>query len=84
MMHPVAVGSDGSSAERIQAALNAAISDEQRTEAVLRDRTQIPDQVLSQRRFTEVYIPAETALEYGLVHEVGVFSLPPGNEIVQI
>lgn len=84
MMHPVAVGTDGGSSERLEAALRAAMADEKRTEDILRDRTKMPDGVLSGRRFTDIYITAQQALEYELVHEIADFSLPPGNEIVQV
>jgi ATP-dependent Clp protease protease subunit len=84
MMHPVAFPSDGQSAERIQAALAAVTSDETRTEEILRERTVIPDNVLFQRRVTNVYVTADQALEFGLIHEIADFSLPPGNKIFNI
>lgn len=84
MMHPVSVGADGTSAERIQASLAAAVQDEERTEAILRAHTTMTDDMLSRRRFTDVYITAQQALDCGLVHEIGDFSLSSGNQIFQI
>lgn len=84
MMHPVAFPSDGQSAERIQAALAAVTSDETRTEDILRERTTIPDDVLFQRRVTNVYVTADQALKFGLIHEIADFTLPPGNKIFNI
>jgi ATP-dependent protease ClpP protease subunit len=86
MMHPVAVGAKAQSLaiKPLMESLQAAISDETRTESILRAHTNFPDTILSQRRETDVYIPAQDALSYGLVHEIVEFTLPSGNQIVQI
>lgn len=85
MMHPVQVGSNGSMAsEPLQAALDAALKDETRTESILRDRARIPAEILSARRSRDIYLTATQALDYGLVHEITDFSLPAGNKIFQI
>jgi ATP-dependent protease ClpP protease subunit len=85
MMHPVAVTGNGSMVSGLLlASLDAAQTDEARTEAILRERTDLPEDILSSRRTTEVWITPEKALTYGLVHEVAEFTLPPGNKIIQI
>ncbi len=84
-MHPVAVTGNGSMVSGLLlASLDAAQTDEARTEAILRERTDLPEDILSSRRTTEVWITPEKALTYGLVHEVAEFTLPPGNKIIQI
>jgi ATP-dependent Clp protease, protease subunit len=86
MMHPVTVGANGSqmASGLLQSALESALRDEQRTENILREGTRIPEEMLSARRTGDVYLTAPDALEYGLVHEVRLFTLPPGNKIFQI
>lgn len=86
MMHPVSVGGGSTpmAVEPLQAALRAAGSDEARTEAILRERTTMSDQLLTGRRFTDIYLTAEDALGCGLTHEIADFSLPPGNQIFHI
>jgi len=85
MMHPVTVGSAGSMAsEPLQAALDAALKDEARTEAILRERTRIPADFLAARRTKDIYLTAQQALEFGLVDEICEFTLPAGNKIFQI
>lgn len=85
MMHPVAVGLQAqSSSAPLVAALQSALTDEGRTEAILRERTTMPDALLAARRQNDIYIPAKDALSHGLVHKISEFSLPPGNQIVQI
>ncbi len=86
MIHPVAVGTQAQalSSAPLVTALQAALADEQRTDAILRERTKIPAEVLNARRKADIYITAQQALEYGLVHEVEDFSLPAGNHIFQI
>jgi ATP-dependent Clp protease protease subunit len=86
MMHPVAVGAPTQqlSSAPLVMALEAALADEERTERILRERTKMPDEMLTGRRQRDVYITAQQALECSLVHEIADFSLPPGNQIFQI
>ena len=84
-MHPVAVGGSGAMASApLQAALDSALRDEERTENILRERTRIPEDILSARRSRDVYVSAQDALSYGLVDEVTEFTLPAGNQIFQV
>lgn len=85
MMHPVALGSNGQlMAESLQATLQALLRDEERTELVLKERTSLSDDLLYKRRFTEVYLSAQEALNFGLVEEVCAFALPAGNEVIHL
>lgn len=85
MMHPVAVSGNGAMASEIlSAALMSAQRDEERTESILRERTSIPEQVLTDRRIKDVYITPQEALGYGLVTDIADFTLPPGNKIFQV
>ena len=85
MIHPTAFPQlDGMSAERLQAALNAALADDNRTENVLRERTSIPENILASRRFIDVHITPDDAANYGLVQGVREFALPRGQQIIQI
>ena len=71
-------------AEQLQSLLDAALADDQRTENILRERASIPDPVLNARRFKEVFITPEKAVEFGLADLICDFALPDGNEIFQI
>jgi len=85
MIHPVTIGTNGGmAATALKTAMQAALHDEQRTEAILRDRTSIPDNIFSQRLTEDVYLSSTQALEFGLVHEIRDFTLPPGNQLFQI
>jgi ATP-dependent protease ClpP protease subunit len=86
MMHPVTVGAKGQNlaVKPLEDSLKAAISDEERTERILRAHTKLPNEILSQRRESDVYISADDALRYGLVDQICDFALPPGNQIIQI
>jgi ATP-dependent Clp protease protease subunit len=85
MMHPVAVQAAGAMASSVlRAGLDAAQRDEERTEGILRERTALPAEILDARRTRDVYITAQEALAYGLIHEIAEFTLPPGNKIFQI
>ena len=85
MMHPVAMQSSGPMATAVLlASLESAQRDEDRTEAILRERAVVPEDVLSARRTRDIYITPQEALTFGLVHEIREFALPPGNKIFQI
>lgn len=85
MIHPVMMGSNGMmAATALKTALQAALHDEQRTEAILRERTRIPDEIFARRLAEDVYLSSTQALEFGLVHEIRDFVLPAGNQLFQI
>jgi ATP-dependent Clp protease protease subunit len=86
MTHPTSMPAhpEGMAAERLQASLNAALADDKRTEAILRERTKLPDDLLSSRLLRDVHIGPGDALKHGIVHEVREFALPQGNKVIQI
>ncbi|MDP3940083.1 MAG: ATP-dependent Clp protease proteolytic subunit [Deltaproteobacteria bacterium] len=85
MIHPVQVPSGSAMATApLQAALDAALKDEERTEAILRERAGIADEILAKRRTTDVYLTADDALKHGLVNDVAEFALPAGNKIFHL
>lgn len=86
MIHPTTIGpfQEGLTWERLDSALKAALADDQRTESVLRERANVPNDVLFARRVRDVSIAPEDALKFGLVQGIREFSLPKGNEIVQV
>jgi ATP-dependent Clp protease protease subunit len=85
MIHPTAMPSDSNmSAGRLESALAAALADDVRTENILRERTGITDDLLKARRLTDVHIDPQRAQELGLVQGLREFSLPRGQQIIQI
>jgi ATP-dependent Clp protease, protease subunit len=66
-------------------AIAAAIqTDDARTEAIIRSRTQIPDDRWAAQAIHDVTITAQEALSFGLVHEIREFRPPAGNQIFNI
>lgn len=86
MIHPTTVGGspEGASWHRLDAALQTALADDGRTENILRERTTIPDDVLNSRRYGDVHISPQQALQWGLVQGVREPFFPKGHEITQI
>ena len=85
MVHPTAMSQeDNMRSEKLQDLLNAALADDQRTENILRERTSMPDDALSARRYRDVSIVPQQAVEFGLADAVCDFTLPRGNKIFQI
>ncbi len=85
MTHPTAFPTlEGMTADRLNGALAAALADDVRTENILRERTGIPDDLLAKRRISDVHITPEDALRFGLVQGIREFTLPRGQQIIQI
>lgn len=85
MIHPTSfMPQAGMTATLLQSSLNAALADDQRTEDILRQRAGIPDSVLADRRAKDVHITPDEAVAYRLVGSVREFSLPQGNQILQV
>lgn len=84
MIHPTTMGSAEMSARRLQSALDAALADDDRTDDILRQYSTIPDNILAARRHSEVHISPRQAIEFGLVQGVREFTLPKGQQIVQV
>ena len=85
MIHPVQNTANGNLAhENLESLLHSARADEERIDSILRERAAIPDGVLARRRSVDIFFTAQEALEFGLVHEISDFVLPPGNQIFHL
>lgn len=86
LIHPTTMGpfSEGMAWERLDSTLKAALAEDQRIEDILRERTSLPTEMLSQRRVRDVTITPDFALAHGLIDEIREFTLPKGNQIFQI
>jgi len=85
MIHPSTVPSTtGQTWQHLQGSLDAALAEDQRTEAILRERTRLTDEFLNARRFKDVHILPDEAVRQGLVEGIVEFALPQGAQIFQI
>ncbi|MGN6489847.1 MAG: ATP-dependent Clp protease proteolytic subunit [Devosia sp.] len=84
MIHPTTMGGPEMTARRLQSSLDAALADDNRTDDILRERSAIPPEVLLARRHSEIHISPDEAVQFRLVQGVREFSLPRGQQIVQI
>lgn len=85
MVHPTILPiSDHMNVERLQASLDATLSDDNRIENILRERTAISDAILAERTVKDVNISPQEAVAYELAHGVAELDLPHGIQIIQI
>jgi ATP-dependent Clp protease, protease subunit len=85
MIHPTSFPPrEAMTATLLQSTLDGALADDARTEAILRERANIPEALLTDRRTRDVYITAADAVTYGLAHDVREFALPEGHQMFQI
>ncbi|MEN9874998.1 MAG: hypothetical protein RL186_1895, partial [Pseudomonadota bacterium] len=83
MIHPVQASANGAHAT-MMSTMDMILAEEARIDAILRERASIPEHILANRRHVEVFFTAQQALEYGLVHDICSFTLPPGNQIFHL
>lgn len=83
MIHPVQTQANGAHSS-LRSSLDMALAEEQRIDQILSERTAIPQDILAQRRNVDIFFASDKALEYGLVHEITAFTLPPGNKIFHL
>lgn len=83
MIHPVSMQANGYHAS-LKSAMDLTEIEEARIDAILAERAKVPDDILRERRNRDIFFSAEKALEYGLVTQLGVFTLPPGNQIFHL
>lgn len=85
MIHPTSLNPQaGMTAQLLQSNLDAALADDTRTEDILRERANVPDNLLVDRRAKDVYITPAQAVEIGLVQSVREFAVPQGYQIFQV
>lgn len=86
LVHPTTIGpfQEAVPSQRLELALQSALADDQRIEDILRNRTALPDEMLTGRRIKDIHITPQIALKHGLVHGIEDFALPKGNQIFQV
>lgn len=83
MIHPVQGSANGAHAI-MRSTMDMIEAEEARIDRILQERTTIPEKVLADRRSVDVFFTAQKALEYGLVHDLTTFTLPPGNQVFHL
>jgi len=85
MIHPTAFPQlADASAEKLRTFYGSALADDERTDAILRDRTRLTDELLDGRRFADIWIQPDVAVEQAIAHEIREFSVPHGFQVFQI
>lgn len=85
MIHPTAFPQlADASAEKLRAFYGSALADDERTDAILRERTGLTDELLNGRRFSDIWIQPDEAVKQTVAHEIREFSVPNGFQVFQI
>jgi len=58
--------------------------DDQRTEAILRERLKMPDDLWDVHRIADLWLSADEAVKYGLATEIGDFAPPLGTQVYNL
>jgi ATP-dependent Clp protease protease subunit len=84
MLHRTHISPQMATAERLQALANTIGIDDQRTEAILRDRLTLSDDKWAIHRMTELWFNTQEAVECGLADEVAEFAPPKGSMVFSL
>ena len=74
----------GTPAKRVQTVVDAALLDDKRTEAILREHITMPEELWRKFDHDDLYFSGEDAVKYGIAHEIGEFSPPTGARIYYV
>jgi len=74
----------GAHASRVQTIVNAAVLDDERTEAILRKHITLTDERWAHFYHDDLYFSAEEAVASGLAEAIGEFSPPAGTPIYYV
>jgi ATP-dependent Clp protease protease subunit len=84
MLHRTQAGAQGITAQRLQAVGKSISLDDQRTEAILRERLNLPDEMWEVHRVADLWLSAEEALRCGLATEIADFAPLLGSQVFNI
>ncbi len=84
MIHRSTGGTQGGSAAFLTAAANSLKIDDERTTNILKSRTNLPDDKWAASAAHDLNFTAQEALQFGFVHEIGLFVPPKGAQLFHI
>jgi ATP-dependent Clp protease, protease subunit len=82
MLHRTTGGVLSSTAGHLQAIAKSIVLDDNRVEAILRERLRLSEDKWRELASAELWLSARESLECGLVTAIGEFSPPPGSPIL--
>lgn len=84
MLHRAYVSPQGATTDRLKAAVESLLLDEQRMEDILSIHTKIPADKIGIHKHSDIWFTAKEAVEYGFATEVGDFAPPVGAQIYSL
>jgi ATP-dependent Clp protease protease subunit len=84
MIHRAHCTAQFASIARLESTAVCLRMDDQRTEAILRSRTRLPEDIWTRMARGDVFLSGPEAVEYGLADEIAEFSPPHGQRIFQL
>ena len=81
MIHRTTFSPIGATADRLQAAANTALLDDQRTEKILHDCVNLPQDKWDVHKVADLWLSADDASKAGIVTDIAEFSPPLGSQL---
>lgn len=82
MIHKGTNSTNAAGVERLKAVAANLTIDDARIEEILRSHLRLPEELWVQFNYHDVYLTGTDAVEYGIADEIGEFSPPPGQVVL--
>jgi ATP-dependent Clp protease, protease subunit len=84
MIHRTYASPQFLTSDRMQSQLASIVIDDERTEAILRENTQFPEDRWQTHKAADVWLTAQEAVQFGFAHEIGDFAPPLGSLVTNV
>jgi ATP-dependent Clp protease, protease subunit len=66
---------------KLQHVAKSLVLDDERTEAILRERIKLPDELWTELKYHDVYLSGDEAVKFGIADEIAEFAPPLGTQV---
>jgi ATP-dependent Clp protease, protease subunit len=81
MLHRAGIAPMFSNATKLSRTVGMLNIDDERSLAIVRDRSNLPNEVWAEMEYHDVHLSAAEAVKYGIAHEIGEFTPPLGTKL---
>jgi ATP-dependent Clp protease, protease subunit len=84
MLHKAHNSPQFATATRLERVARSLVLDDERSEAIWRERVTMPDELWQELEYHDLYVTGEDAVRIGIATELGDFAPPPGSQIYKV
>jgi ATP-dependent Clp protease, protease subunit len=84
MLHRCINSPQFANATKLQRVAETLVLDDKRTDEIVRNHVKLPDELLKELQFHDIYLSGEEAVQYGLADGIADFAPPAGSQVFNI